>query len=102
MPKNAPFVRCDLHRSLMTAVRLRVPDLQMNTHGFRCAEVGCTRHYTDVRGYFDVIEGRVLNDKFQQRCPKCGRPMYLSRAQEQEEFWRCPVPQCGHEQRRVA
>ncbi len=93
--------RCDQHRTRMTTVRLRYPDIQFETDGFRCAEPGCTRHYTDGRGYFDVMDGRPLSEKFQQFCPKCKRPMYLSETEGEVEIWRCPIQQCGHEQRMV-
>ena len=102
MTESVQAIRCDLHHSRMRALRLRYPDIQLETDGFHCAEAGCTRHYTDGRGYFDVIEGRPLNERFQQKCPKCGRPMYLSEVEGQEEIWQCPVPQCRHQQRMIA
>ena len=48
----------------MIMVRVRYADIALETDGYRCAEPGCTRHYTDGRGYFDVIDDRVLAEKF--------------------------------------
>lgn len=94
--------RCDQHRIRMVGVRLRYPDVPFETDGFKCAELGCTRHYTSGRGYFDVIEGRPLDDKFQQGCPNCKAPMFLSEVEQDVEIWRCPnTPICGLEQRMV-
>ncbi len=102
MALDAHPVRCDQHRTNMITVRLRYADIALETDGYRCAEPGCTRHYTDGRGYFDVIDNRVLAEKFQQRCPKCGNPMYFSEAEERGEIWRCPFSRCAHEQRMVS
>lgn len=94
--------RCDKDRTLMTKVRVRFPETAFEGPAFQCIEPGCTRYFMDGRGYFDSIVGSVLAEKFQQRCPKCNGSMYLREAEQEVEIWRCPLPQCGHEQRMVA
>lgn len=63
---------------------------------FRCVELNCARHYADGHGYFNVIDGHPVDEKFQQLCPGCSAPMFLSDAQGMIEIWGCP--QCGYEQ----
>jgi hypothetical protein len=92
-------VRCDTHRSVMTKERIRFTDSQYEGPAFVCKEPDCTRYYMDDRGYFDVYQGRVLAEKFQQRCPKCASPMYLSGAEQEVEIWSCPTHECGQHQR---
>jgi hypothetical protein len=86
----------------MVEVTLRYDETQFEKSGFQCAEPGCTRRYTSGRGYFDVINGSVLAEKFQQSCPKCKTPMYLSEVEQDGEIWRCPNPPiCVFEQKMV-
>jgi len=63
---------------------------------FRCAELNCARHYADGHGYFNVVDGHPVDEKFQQLCPGCSTPMYLSEVEETVEIWCCP--QCAQEQ----
>ena len=86
----------------MTKIRVSFPDIRLEGPAFQCAKPNCTRHFFDGRGYFDVINGSVLDEKFQQRCPNCKTPMYFSEVEQEAEIWRCPnVPLCGREQRMV-
>jgi hypothetical protein len=94
--------RCDKHKVRMVKVRISYPDIKVERSAFQCVELDCTRYFTDVRGYIDVVDGSVLAEKFQQRCPKCNGPMYFSETEQDIEIWRCPLSQCGHEQRMVA
>ena len=101
MAEYPKSIRCDQHLSRMVKTRLRLAGIQFETDGFRCAEPACTRHYTEAHGYFDVLDGSVLIDKFQQRCPKCETAMYLMEREAEVEVWLCPAPQCGHVQRMI-
>jgi hypothetical protein len=40
----------------------------------------------DGRGYFDVIDDRARAEQFQQRCPKCAKPMYPSDVEMLKRF----------------
>jgi ribosomal protein S27AE len=95
MARRGHPVRCDQHVTRMFPIprSADIPEI------YRCAEPGCTRHYAEERGYFDVNDDSVLADEFQRRCPKCGKPMFLTEAGEREEIWRCPFSQCAHELR---
>lgn len=95
-------VRCDKDRTVMVKVRVSYSDSQFEGPAFKCADPDCMRYFSDGRGYFDVIDGQVLAEKFQQRCPMCRGPMYLRETEQDVEIWRCPTPSCGHEQRMVA
>jgi hypothetical protein len=94
-----PIPRCDNHHSHMAETRVRFTDIQLETPAFQCAELGCTRLFTSGRGYFDFIQGRILKEKYQQRCGRCNSPMYLANIESKTEIWRCPVRGCGLEQR---
>ena len=93
--------RCDKHKTRMVKVRVEFTDTEFEGPAFRCSEPDCTRYFFDGRGYFDVVDGRVLAENFQQRCPKCNSPMYLREVQREAEIWRCLTPKCEHEQRIV-
>jgi hypothetical protein len=96
---NVMIPRCDKHHSVMTKVRVKFTDIQLEAPAFQCGEAGCTRFFMDGRGYFDSIDGRVLDEKYQQRCPRCQTPMYLARCESEAEVWQCPVDGCGQQQR---
>jgi|HubBroStandDraft_4_1064222.scaffolds.fasta_scaffold62262_2 hypothetical protein len=93
--------RCDKHHSRMVKVRVKFTDIQLEAPAFQCAEINCTRFFMDGRGYFDSINGSVLDEKYQQRCPICKTPMYLAEFDSETEVWRCPLSGCGQQQRMV-
>lgn len=67
---------------------------------FACTVDQCLRHYEVLTGYFSVLDGRILADKYGNRaCIKDECCMYVEAydSQEQEETWRCPAANCdGH------
>ena len=85
----------------MTEARVKFPDIQLESPAFHCGEAGCTRFFMGGRGYFDSIDGSVLGEKYQQRCPSCETPMYLESIDAEAELWRCPLDACGQQQRMV-
>jgi hypothetical protein len=86
-------VRCDKDRTRMTKTRVSYSDIGFEGPAFQCAEPGCTRYFTDGRGYFDVVNGSV-SGKFQRLCPNCKTPRFLSEVEQGEEIWRCPNTAC--------
>ncbi|HLM81151.1 MAG TPA: hypothetical protein VK302_11015 [Terriglobales bacterium] len=99
--EEAGEARCDKHKTRMVKVRVKFTDIATEETALRCCEPDCTRYFTDGLGYLDVLDGRRLAEKFQQRCPKCKTPMYLSETEQETEIWRCTTPKCEHEQRIV-
>src|SRR6476660_6805066 len=92
---------CDKHPASLVVTRVQYNGMELES--FRCIQPGCTRHYNSAVGYFDVVRGRPLHDKFQQECPNCGTPMFRATLGiNTEETWRCPLSQCQHEQRILA
>ena len=64
---------------------------------YRCSVEGCTRHYDSRNGYFGVISGNILADKYGKKaCPNDKAALYLESYdnQGQEETWCCPDPKC--------
>jgi hypothetical protein len=97
---NFIAVLCDQHRAPMSEIiMIRFTDIEVEGPAFKCEKPGCTRHFMRDCGYFDAIDGRVLGEKFQQRCPMCSSPMYLYGANTNVETWRCATVGCGQEQR---
>jgi len=65
---------------------------------YGCSVEGCTRHYDSRNGYFGVISGNVLADRYGKKaCPNDKAALYLESYDNQgeEETWCCPDPKCN-------
>jgi hypothetical protein len=64
---------------------------------YACGAEGCSRHYNVVAGYFDVMDGKIVSDRYgKQACGEDELALYLEfwDDQEHEEIWRCPASGC--------
>ena len=64
---------------------------------YACSVDQCPRHYEVVTGYFDVLNGRTLADKYgKQACKNDASAMYVEAydLEKQEETWGCPAVAC--------
>jgi hypothetical protein len=66
---------------------------------YGCTVDHCLRHYDVMAGYFDVIDGKTLAEKYGKRCcEKDGMALHIeSYVEDTEEVWRCPEETCGHQ-----
>jgi hypothetical protein len=66
---------------------------------YGCTVDKCPRHYDVMAGYFDVIDGKTLADKYGKRsCAKDGMALHVEAYldETEEETWRCPEAACSH------
>ena len=66
---------------------------------YGCTVDQCPRHYHVMAGYFDVIDGKTLGDKYGKRsCANDGMALHIESYVDavEEETWRCPEATCSH------
>ena len=97
MNRDQRRILCDKHCAPMKPVKLQYGNISFEQVAYKCAETLCGTHYTDARGYFDLIGGPPRDRKSQRCCLTCGSPLYLSEIQGSQETWRCPLPECNRQ-----
>jgi len=87
---------CDDHHEPMRLKGLESGNL--TAKAFVCLLPNCSRAYNGSLGYFDVTQDGWLAEKWQQKCPKDGHPMFLESISSEGENWRCAQVNCDHAQ----
>ena len=87
---------CDKHMAPTKLTLLQSGTL--SAKAFACSVAGCTRVYNGSLGYFDVMEDGWLAEKYQQKCPQDGSPMFLENVSGKTENWCCAQINCNHRQ----
>src|SRR5690348_10145754 len=106
-PKHNILPLCDKHYCPMvpgsiearSAKEVPVENVDSTWPVYACTVDKCPRHYDVMAGYFDVIDGNTLTDKYGRRsCTRDGMALHIESyvAATEEETWRCPEGTCSH------
>jgi hypothetical protein len=92
---------CDQCHEPMVPKRFGKGDAEFAAH--LCENDDCQQRVFRIdRGYFNMVEGRPLADKYGiVPCPACdhGANMFLSSiTPEEKELWKCPQVGCEYQQ----
>jgi hypothetical protein len=91
--------KCTRHHLGMTLRQFGEPTGLM-MKAYTCNANDCNQAYNSSRGYFDIVNDRVLLQKEQQDCHRCELPMYLDVVNSDgTETWRCAQNGCDYEAR---
>jgi len=94
-PKHNILPLCDKHYFQMAPASIKTKDSSWPVYG--CTVDKCPRHYDVMAGYFDVMEGKTLADKYGKHpCCRDGMALHVESydSQRKEETWRCPESNC--------
>ena len=100
-PKHNIVPLCDKHYCPMVPASEETADSTWPVYG--CTVDKCPRHYDVMAGYFDVMEGKTLADKYGKRsCTEDGMALHIESYVDaiEEETWRCPEARCSRHLRK--